>query len=48
MRRSWPRREVGGHILPIGAVCAKVLRQGCAWQVEGIERLKMWLKIIEV
>ena len=39
---------MGEHILPVGAACAKVLRQGHAWQVEGIERLKMWLKIIEV
>ena len=39
---------MGEHILPVGAACAKVLRQGHAWQVEGIERLKMWLKIIAV
>lgn len=48
MRRSWPRGELGENILLVGRACAKVLRQECASQVEGIERMKVWLKIIEV
>lgn len=40
--------ELGENILLVGRAFAKVRRKECAWQVEGIERMKVWLKITEV